>query len=271
MTTIEPSRKTRFPDRSWGSRRPPSLERLLDCTGEREQTLLDENGHFADEIHRLAALLEDTRVPFDAIGQFFDSALVEIRSILELAELEDRGPDLLGKFLLFASIPLDPPHHFAPLMIEGLEQPRKYQFRLFLPLGFGANDGICNGLLRVIEGRAARRKPRDQILYRGVFLPGVPDIVDGRSCPDCGNGDFRHFDLVAWPIGEARIGGKRRAPQTQFNGDGHGEGPTSHVPPPGSPRRARNPREGSYARIAPTMNRAVHPPTTASEIQLIWQ
>ena len=24
-----------------------SLERLLDCTGEREQTLLDENGHFA--------------------------------------------------------------------------------------------------------------------------------------------------------------------------------------------------------------------------------
>jgi hypothetical protein len=24
-------------------------------------------------------------------------------------------------------------------------------------------------------------------------------------------------------------------------------------------------------RIAPTMNRAVHPPTTASEIQLIWQ
>src|SRR6516225_6654602 len=29
MTTIERSRRTRFPDRSWGSRRPPSLERFL--------------------------------------------------------------------------------------------------------------------------------------------------------------------------------------------------------------------------------------------------
>src|SRR5262249_16740553 len=112
---------------------------------------------------------------------------------------------------------------------------------------------------------------RDQIPYRGIFLPSVPDVVDGRSCPHGGNGDFRHFDLVARPIGEARIGGERRAPQGQFNGDGHGDGPTSHAPPPGWPRRARNPREGSYARIAPTMNRAVHPPTTASEIQLIWQ
>jgi hypothetical protein len=85
----------------------------LDCTGECEQTLLDENGYFADEVHRLAALLEDTRVPFDAIGQFFDSALVGIRPILKLAQLENRGPDLVGKFLLFARIPLDAPHHFA--------------------------------------------------------------------------------------------------------------------------------------------------------------
>src|SRR5262249_13903886 len=119
---------------------------------------------------------------------------------------------------------------------------------------------------------AARRKPRDQVLYRGVFLPSVPDVVNGRPCPHGGNGDFRHLDLTARPIGEARIGGKRRAPQGQFNGDRHGDGPTSHVPPPpGSPRRPRNPRAGSYARIAPTMNRAVHPPTTTSEIQLIWQ
>src|SRR5215831_8857390 len=263
MTTIEPSRKTRFPDRSWGSRRPRSLERLLERTGKREEALLDENRHFADEVHRLAALLEDPRVPFDAIGHFFDSALVEIRPILELAELEDRGPDLLGKFLLFASIPLDSPHHFAAFMIEGLEQTRKYQFRLFLPLGFGASDGICYGLLRVIERRSSRRKPRDQVLYRGIFLPSVPDVVDGRSCPHGGNGDFRHFDLVARPIGEARIGGERYASQGQFDGNGHSDGPTSHAPPPpGSPRRARNPREGSYARIAPTMNRAVQPPTT---------
>src|SRR5262245_26284545 len=255
-----------------GHWRPPSLERLLDCTGEREQTLLDENGHFADEIHRLAALLEDTRVPFDAIGQVVDSALVGIGAVLKLTQLENRGSDLVRKFLLFARIPLDPLHHFAALVIEGFEQSRKYQFRLLLPFGFGAGDGICDGPLRVIDRRAAGRKPRDQILYRGVFLPSVPDVVDGRSCPPGGNGDFRHFDLVARPIGEARIGGERRAPQGQLHGDGQRAGPTSHAPPPpGSPRRARNPRAGSYARIAPTMNRAVQPPTTASEIQLIWQ
>ena len=138
----------------------------MDCTGEREQTLLDENGHFADEIHRLAAFLEDTRVPFDAIGQVVDSALVGIGSVLKLTQLEDRGPDLVGKFLLFASIPLDPPHDVATLIIEGLEQSRKYQFRLFLPLGFGARDGICNGLLRVIERRkrAASRATKSFIV-----------------------------------------------------------------------------------------------------------
>src|SRR5262249_5316183 len=210
MTTIDPSPRTRVPDRSC-VQRPPSLERLLDCTGEREQTLLDENGHFADEIHRLAALLEDTRVPFDAIGQLVDSALVGIGAVLKLTQLENRGSDLVGKLLLFARIPLDPLHHFAALVIEGFEQSRKYQLRLLLPFGFGARDGVCDALLRVVERRAARRKPRDQIPYRGVFLPSVPDIVDGRTCPHGGNGDFRHFDLVAGPIGEARIRGERRA------------------------------------------------------------
>ena len=28
---------------------------------------------------------------------------------------------------------------------------------------------------------------------RAKFLPSVPDVVDGRSCPHGGNGDFRHF------------------------------------------------------------------------------
>src|SRR5262249_31551302 len=141
-------------------------------------------------------------------------------------------------------------------------------FRLLLPFGFGARDGICDGPLRVIDRRAAGRKPRDQILYRGVFLPSVPDVVDGRSCPHGGHGGLRRLDRPAPAIGAARSGGWPR----EFNGEGHGEGPTSHAPPPpGSPRRARNPRAGSYARIAPTMNRAVQPPTTASEIQLIWQ
>src|SRR5262245_3247109 len=268
MMTTAPLPRTRFPNSPSGN---PSLERLLDRTGEREQTLLDENGHFADVVHRLAAFLEDTGIPFHAIGQFVDSTLVGIGPILKLAQLENRRADLVGKFLLFASIPLDPRHHVTAFLIECLEQARKYQFRLFLPLGFGASDGICNGLLRVIEGRAARRKPRARVCGRGVFLPSVPDVVDRRSCPHGGNGNFRHLDLIAWPIGKAGIGGERRAPQGQSNGDGHSERPTSHVPPPGSPRRARNPREGSYARIAPTMNRTVHPPTTASEIQLIWQ
>src|SRR6476659_7498163 len=142
MTTIEPLLRTRFPDRSLGPAATPSLERLLDRTGEREQPLLDENGHFADEVHRLAALLEDTRVPFHAIGQFVDSALVGTRPILKLAQLKNCGADLVGKFLLFASISLDPPHHVAAFIIESLEQTRKYQFRLFLPFGFAARDDI---------------------------------------------------------------------------------------------------------------------------------
>src|SRR5262249_22836111 len=248
-----------------------SLERLLDRTGEREQPLLDENRHFADEIHRLAALLEDTRVPFHAIGQFVDSALVGTRPIMKLAQLENRGADLVGKFPLFASIPLDPPHHVAALIIEGFEQSGKYQFCLLLPFGFGARDGVCDALLRVIEGRAARRKPRDQIPDRSIFLPSVSDVVDRRPCPYGSDRNLRHLDLIARPIGKAGIGGERPTSQAQPKGDGNGERPTSHVPPPGSPRRARNPRAGSYARIAPIMNSAVHPPTTASEIQLIWQ
>ena len=98
---------------------------MLDRTGEREQPLLDENRHFADEVHRLAALLEDTRVPFDAIGQFVDCALVGITPILKLAQLENGGADLVGEFLLFARLPLDPLHHFAAFVIESFEQSRK--------------------------------------------------------------------------------------------------------------------------------------------------
>jgi hypothetical protein len=115
---------------------------LLDRTGEREQPLLDDNRHFADEVYRLAAFLENACVPFGSIGQLFDPALVGIRSILKIAQLEDRGSDLVRKFLLLASIPLDPSHHFAAFIIESLEQARKYQFPLFLPLGFGACDDI---------------------------------------------------------------------------------------------------------------------------------
>src|SRR5262249_57652047 len=106
---------------------------------------------------------------------------------------------------------------------------------------------------------------------RGVVVRRGWEGVEGRRWPYGSDGNLRHLDLIARPIGKAGIGGERRASQGQPNGGGHGERPTSHVPPPGSPRRARNPRAGSYARIAPVINSPVHPPTTASEIQLIWQ
>jgi hypothetical protein len=123
--------------------------------------------------------------------------------------------------------------------------------------------------LRVIERRALRREPRDQILYRGVVFPSVADVVDGRSCPHGGNGDFRHPDLIARPIRKARIGAS--AMPRKASSIATAIATDERVMCRLQARRARNPREGLYARIAPTMNRAVHPPTTASEIHLIWQ
>src|SRR5260370_10616920 len=105
-------------------------------------TVLDNKGDFVNEVYSFSERLDDARVSFDTIGQFIDSALVGIRPILELAELENRGSDLIGKFPLLAKIPLNPLHHFAAFMIDGLEQPRKYQFCLFLPLGFRARDEL---------------------------------------------------------------------------------------------------------------------------------
>jgi hypothetical protein len=104
--------------------------------------LLDDNRHFADEVYRLAALLENACVPFDSIRQFVDPALVGIGSILKFTKLKDRGPDLGRKFLLLAKIPLDATHHVAAFIVEALEQSGKQQLRLFLPLGCGARDDI---------------------------------------------------------------------------------------------------------------------------------
>src|SRR6516162_5217933 len=262
MTTIEPSPRTPLPDRS-SSRR--QFLHSSDCWIARASANSRCSMRTGTSQTKLIVLRRSSKIRVSHSTRLVSS------SILKLAQLENRGADLLGKFPLFASIPLDSPHHVAALIIEGLEQAGKYQFCLFLPFGFAARDDICNRLLRVIEGRAARRKPGDQIPDRGIFLPSVSDVVDRRPCPYGSDGNLRHLDLIARPIGKAGIGGERRALQGESNGGGHSERPTSHVPPPGSPRRARNPRAGSYARIAPTMNRAVHPPTTASEIQLIWQ
>src|SRR5262249_10516470 len=169
MTTIEPSPRTRFPDRSWvPSGRPHSSDCWIARASANRRCSMRTG---TSQTKFIVLWRSSTRVPFDAIGQVVDSALVGIRAVLKLTQLENRGSDLVGKFLLFARIPLDPLHHFAALVIEGFEQSRKCQFRLLLPFGFGARDGICDALLRVIERRAARRKPRDQIPYRGVFLP----------------------------------------------------------------------------------------------------
>ncbi len=85
----------------------------------------------------------------------------------------------------------------------------------------------------------------EDLILKIELGPGGNPSVDGRSGPHGGNGNLRHLDLIARPIGKPGIGGERHASPAQFNGDGHAERPTSHVPLPGSPRRARNPREGS--------------------------
>src|SRR5262249_1253557 len=126
MTTIEPSPRTPLPDRS--SSRRQSLH-SSDCWIARASA--NSRCSMTTGTSRLAAFLENACVPFGSIGQLFDPALVGIRSILKLAQLEDRGSDLARKFLLLASIPLDPSHHFAAFIIESLEQVRKYQFPLF--------------------------------------------------------------------------------------------------------------------------------------------
>src|SRR5262245_17909720 len=125
MTATESSPRIRSQNRWLWPRHRSFLERLLDRTGKGKQTLLDDNRHIADEVYRLAALLENACAPFDSIGQLVDPALVGVWSILKLTKLKDRGSDLVRKFLLFAKIALDPLHYFAAFMIEGLEQSSK--------------------------------------------------------------------------------------------------------------------------------------------------
>ena len=73
----------------------------------------------------VAALLENACIPFDAVGQLVDPALVGIRSVLKLMKLKDRGADLGRKLLLLAKIPLDATHHVAAFIVEALEQSSK--------------------------------------------------------------------------------------------------------------------------------------------------
>src|SRR5258708_22601052 len=77
--------------------RTNSLERLLDRAGERKQALLDENGHLAGIADRLAPLLENARIPLDAVGELVGLALVAIGGILQVPQLEGLGADILGE------------------------------------------------------------------------------------------------------------------------------------------------------------------------------
>jgi len=52
------------------------------------------------------------------------------------------------------------------------------------------------------------------------------------------------LDLIARPIGKAWIGSERYSSQGQFDGNGHSDGPTVHVPPPGSPAAQEEPSRG---------------------------
>ena len=90
-------------------RRPSiSFQRLCYRPSQREQALLDENGHLADITDGLLPLLENARLPLDAAAQFVDLALVAPGRVLELAQLEHRGANLISKFLLLAGKSLDP-------------------------------------------------------------------------------------------------------------------------------------------------------------------
>jgi hypothetical protein len=131
-----------------------SLERLLDRTGKDTRTLLDDNRHFADEVYRLAALLED-RVPSNAIGQFVDSALIRMRPISKPCSW--RTAERIGKFLLFARIPLDPPITSLRSPLRVLNSPQ-----ISVSPCSAVRIGVCDAseILRLIERCAARRKPR---------------------------------------------------------------------------------------------------------------
>src|SRR5438132_9479144 len=142
MMTIEPLPRTRFPNRS---QVPAATSHSSDCWIARASANSRCSMRTGTSQTKFIVLRRSSKIRVShstRFGQFFDSALVGIRPILKLAQLENRGPDLVAEFLLFARIPLDAPHHFAAFVIEGFEQSRKYQFRLLLPFGFGARDDI---------------------------------------------------------------------------------------------------------------------------------
>src|SRR4029077_9132341 len=114
---------------------------------QREQALLDEDGHLADITDGLLPFLEDARLPLDAAAQLVDLGLVVAGLVLELAQLENRRPDLVGKFLLLAGKSFDPVHHLATLLIERPEQAGENELRLLLALGRAAGDDLRNPLL----------------------------------------------------------------------------------------------------------------------------
>src|SRR5262249_33364824 len=82
---------------------------------------------------------------FHAIRQFVDSALVGITPILKLAHWRMVERIWSENSFCLRAYRWIPRITSLRSSLRVLNRPRKYQFRLFLPLGLGARDDICNG------------------------------------------------------------------------------------------------------------------------------
>src|SRR6516162_4631065 len=144
MTTIEPLPRTPFPDRSRSQRQ--SLH-SSDCWIARASANSRCSMRTGTSQTKFIVLRRSSKIRVSHSTRLVSSSilpLVGIRPILKLAQLENCGADLVGKLLLLASVTLNPPHHVAAFIIEGLEQAGKYQFRLFLPFGFAGRGEFTN-------------------------------------------------------------------------------------------------------------------------------
>ena len=80
---------------------------MLDRSGQRKQALLNQHGHLAGVADGLAPLLENARIPIDAVGQLVALALVLTGRILELAQLGNLEADPVRERRLLARKPLE--------------------------------------------------------------------------------------------------------------------------------------------------------------------
>src|SRR3984893_4391532 len=136
----------RMPDFRWrrqSRRRIRANELTLSIAGsQRKQSLLNEDGHLAGVADGLAPLLENARIPIDAVGQLVALALVLTGRILELAQLGNLEADPVRERRLLAREPLEAVHHLAAFLIERGEQSREKQLCLFARVGSIARNEV---------------------------------------------------------------------------------------------------------------------------------